>query len=688
MDRQETTRLMNEILGTLSEEQRMVITLYYYEEMNAREIGETLGLSENTIRSRLNYGKKKIEAKVLEIEKRDGIRLHSLAPVPFLLLLFRSHKTYASVLPNRAVLQGITEATVNPIAYGSQVLERTLTDTRTAAGARTGVSTGTGAGAKTAAGVGMKTAAGTAAKGISTKVIAGLVAVAVAAGGGGAAYGIHKVIENREIAKMEAAIEEPKETVPPGEQASEKEIPKKETKKETETDKTEAPDVPKDGLAGFAVSQKLIGNQEYDGYMVGKTGYYDGGEYYYPYFEYDISDGWAGYQIADLDGDGEQELVALVACTTQEEWEDAPSDTVKLEVYEWENGEVKLADSRMFKDEFEKIALASCGSILNCFIYGENSNRIGLVSSQGVLPNDTAANLSAHLLEYKQGKLTFLASAAGGGANPGADIEYDHLADDSARRFNEQGVSVTWKEIRNAPKMADEIEQYVENYQCITKVVSELNEGMTEIDSWVQRAYQEKNLEAKTVSRIHIESGAVNDTESGEAFADKDTSGEDDGMNRLIHDGKTFSALWSYEDAVKGKDYYAYSFVFVDGDDIPELLAEGKATANGSDLYYYHETGTGVENNGAFVHLEFGQVCIAERSGYFDNHWTRDGQEGHTIYKLEDQNVENLGSDMAKFPYKEKECSRYVLGTCKYTSLAEACEAQLGMEFPARPDIR
>lgn len=105
LDWQETTRLIGEILGTLSEEQRMVIGMFYYEEMSVREIAETLGCSENTVKSRLNYGRKKIEVQVKELEKK-GTKLYSLAPLPFLVWLLRS-EAQAAALPSSAILETV-----------------------------------------------------------------------------------------------------------------------------------------------------------------------------------------------------------------------------------------------------------------------------------------------------------------------------------------------------------------------------------------------------------------------------------------------------------------------------------------------------------------------------------------------------------------------------------------------------
>lgn len=166
IDQKETTRLMKEILDTLSEEQRLVIGMFYYEEMTVREIAEALDCSENTVKSRLNYGRKKIEVKVRDLEKR-GTKLYSLAPLPFLLWLFRMDAQAAEV-PSGMVLDAITASCSGSGMAG------------TASTAAAGAKTATGAVAST----GAKAAAGTAAKALSTKVVAGVLAATVAVGGG------------------------------------------------------------------------------------------------------------------------------------------------------------------------------------------------------------------------------------------------------------------------------------------------------------------------------------------------------------------------------------------------------------------------------------------------------------------------------------------------------------------------
>ncbi|MBQ8123017.1 MAG: RNA polymerase sigma factor [Ruminococcus sp.] len=59
-------KAIQEGIKRLPERYSSVIFLYYYEGYNAREIGEILGISENTASSRLTRGRKKLKA---ELEK-------------------------------------------------------------------------------------------------------------------------------------------------------------------------------------------------------------------------------------------------------------------------------------------------------------------------------------------------------------------------------------------------------------------------------------------------------------------------------------------------------------------------------------------------------------------------------------------------------------------------------------------
>ena len=83
LDNEETRRMIVDLVDKLPDEQRMCVMLYYYDELKTREIAETLGISENTVKSRLNYARKAIKEGVKAYEQQ-GIKLYGASPLPFL----------------------------------------------------------------------------------------------------------------------------------------------------------------------------------------------------------------------------------------------------------------------------------------------------------------------------------------------------------------------------------------------------------------------------------------------------------------------------------------------------------------------------------------------------------------------------------------------------------------------------
>ena len=196
IDQQETVRLIREIIDNLPEDQRAAIGMRYYEEKNVREIAAAMGASESAVKSRLKYGRDKIEAKVIELEK-NGTKLYGIAPFPFWLLLMNSLKNYAPELsPNVNVLKAVLESIVKISATGATIktagdIAQTATETsKTAAGAAASAATG-GAAATGAAGT-ATTASATGATGVGATVskaatAKGIGALAAGIGGLGAA---------------------------------------------------------------------------------------------------------------------------------------------------------------------------------------------------------------------------------------------------------------------------------------------------------------------------------------------------------------------------------------------------------------------------------------------------------------------------------------------------------------------
>lgn len=87
--REETKELVHELMDSLSEEQRMCVLMFHIEGASISEIAEAMNCSENTVKSRLNYGRKNIKIKAEELQKK-GYKLYSVAPVLLLVYLLRS----------------------------------------------------------------------------------------------------------------------------------------------------------------------------------------------------------------------------------------------------------------------------------------------------------------------------------------------------------------------------------------------------------------------------------------------------------------------------------------------------------------------------------------------------------------------------------------------------------------------
>lgn len=89
LDQKETARIVQELLDCLSEEQRICIILRYIRQMKISEIALECGCTENTIKSRLNYARKRLLGEREMLEKK-GVRLYNAAP--FALLAFLLEK--------------------------------------------------------------------------------------------------------------------------------------------------------------------------------------------------------------------------------------------------------------------------------------------------------------------------------------------------------------------------------------------------------------------------------------------------------------------------------------------------------------------------------------------------------------------------------------------------------------------
>ena len=259
IDQNETSRLIREILDELPEDQRAVIGMYYYEEMSVKEIAASMNATENAVKSRLLYGRRKIEKKVRELEK-NGTKLYGLAPIPFLLWLLRGQKAYAAELPDAGIRQNILKS----LSSSSSATPKETVHAAKHSAAHAAKAAGT---TKTAA------AAGAGFSGVKLAVAA-IAAIAVIGGG---VFGITRLSRHTEQPESPAnpVVAEEAPEIQETEMPAVPEV----SATETEVEATNEPDVeaPQDSMDEALDQYRII---------LANAANYDFGEYAYPNGDY------------------------------------------------------------------------------------------------------------------------------------------------------------------------------------------------------------------------------------------------------------------------------------------------------------------------------------------------------------------------------------------------------------------
>ena len=193
VDYSATKKIMQGILNQLSEEQRLCVLMYYYEELSISEIADALDCSTGTVKSRLNYARKYIKNEVENLEKK-GTKLYSIAPLPFLVWMLRSQENSVQVqVAEKEVWQAIQDKTgLAKIAKNAEenvdhVKQSGSQKTTQKTSHKTMKNNGKAATQKVPDKA-VSAAAKTGAKGVATKIVAGVVAVALVGTGVGLGY--------------------------------------------------------------------------------------------------------------------------------------------------------------------------------------------------------------------------------------------------------------------------------------------------------------------------------------------------------------------------------------------------------------------------------------------------------------------------------------------------------------------
>ena len=118
----ETRKIIMEIIEkSVSEDVQKTLILFYFDEMSTREIAESLGVPEGTVRSRLNFARNKIKKEVLKYEKESNTKLLGMAVLPFLSKLFIKEAEQVALKPMPGSLTSALSASAKLSARKAEI---------------------------------------------------------------------------------------------------------------------------------------------------------------------------------------------------------------------------------------------------------------------------------------------------------------------------------------------------------------------------------------------------------------------------------------------------------------------------------------------------------------------------------------------------------------------------------------
>lgn len=211
LEDKERVRIISEIVDSLPEDQKKCVLAYYYSECKIKDIAVKYGVPENTVKTNLSRGRKNIEKQLELFAKKHGVKLTSVAIIPFFALAYSEKAEacsvailYSAVAQAAGISAGTTATTGTTATVATSLNAGVGAATKVGVGAA--VKAGTGAAAKVGLGAALKAGGAIAAKGIAAKVAIAVISVGVI--GGGTAAGI--TYANAEQARVEQKMEQVK----------------------------------------------------------------------------------------------------------------------------------------------------------------------------------------------------------------------------------------------------------------------------------------------------------------------------------------------------------------------------------------------------------------------------------------------------------------------------------------------
>ncbi len=169
--RKEMLQIVDGIVEMLPNEQKEATVLFYFKDFSVKQVAEYQNVSEDTVKSRLNYSRKKVEQATKDYEKKNGIKICIASVIPAILVLYFKNNAYAAQI--EAALGALS------VSSGAAVVAKAGTGALKA---------GTSAG-KVAAAKGVAAAKTVAAGKIAAIAGAGIIATT------GAGFAIHHLVE-------------------------------------------------------------------------------------------------------------------------------------------------------------------------------------------------------------------------------------------------------------------------------------------------------------------------------------------------------------------------------------------------------------------------------------------------------------------------------------------------------------
>ncbi len=185
----EKQQMLIGVVNSLKDEQKQIVMMHCFSDMTFKDIASALGVSENTVKTKFYRSLNKLESSIYEVEKREGVRLHTVGFVPFMLFLFMLYSQ------NTPISTQTIETVTNRI--GKQITDAKMK--ADAAQARSAMNAKAVKGLQTGTKVGIKAF-------VSTHKIASIVVGTIIAGSavGGSVYAVAQI--NNSSNEQEAEV--------------------------------------------------------------------------------------------------------------------------------------------------------------------------------------------------------------------------------------------------------------------------------------------------------------------------------------------------------------------------------------------------------------------------------------------------------------------------------------------------